>query len=357
MLDALESWPFNWDRVEFLAGNADYQRKTDCCAPIHGEFPLRPSWIHSPLMNMIKDGVNRLPFRRSAVTLTAMFFGAHMPTSGGVSKALERGTATGCEVVQIFVKNNLQWFGKPYAADELKRFTDRGVTHPFRCVFGHAGYLINLAAPPSPKRDLSLRSLIEEVQLAASLSLPFLVLHPGSHVGTGEAEGLRAVVQGLDEVIAATKSCRVRIALEITSGQGSCLGHKIEHLAEIYQQVKRPKRLGICLDTAHLFAAGFDLRLPKVWDSAVEQFDAAVGLKEILAIHLNDSKADLGSRVDRHAGIGQGKIGREAFRRIVNDPRFAELPGCLETPKSADLHEDLENLAVLRSLLASAKRR
>jgi len=280
-----------------------------------------------------------------------MRFGAHMSTGGGVWKALQRGAGIGCEVVQLFVKNNMQWLGKPYSQEDLAMYAKELAAQKLAAVFGHTGYLINLGAPPCAKRDRSLQSLIQEINLATELGLPFLVMHPGAHLGSGEAAALARIVSGLDEVFKATKSSTVRIALENTAGQGSCLGHSISHLASIYEQVKQPKRLGVCLDTAHLFAAGYDIRTPKGWNAAIAEADSLIGLDRILAFHLNDSKTDLGSRVDRHAGIGQGKIGRQAFVHIVNDARFRDLPGCLETPKSADLHEDMENLATLRSLL------
>ncbi len=274
-----------------------------------------------------------------------------MSTGGGVWKALQRGAGIGCEVVQLFVKNNMQWLGKPYSQEDLAMYAKELAAQKLAAVFGHTGYLINLGAPPCAKRDRSLQSLIQEINLATELGLPFLVMHPGAHLGSGEAAALARIVSGLDEVFKATKSSTVRIALENTAGQGTCLGHTISHLASIYEQVKQPKRLGVCLDTAHLFAAGYDIRTPKGWNAAIAEADSLIGLDRILAFHLNDSKTDLGSRVDRHAGIGQGKIGRQAFRHIVNDARFRDLPGCLETPKSADLHEDMENLATLRSLL------
>src|SRR2546426_4629160 len=265
-----------------------------------------------------------------------MLFGAHMSTGGGVWKALQRGISIGCDIVQIFVKNNMQWFGKPYAPSDLAKFAAQLATDKLDCVFGHTGYLINLAAPPSANRDKSLKSLIQEIKLASDLGIPFLVMHPGAHLGAGEEPGIKNVVAGLNEVFQATKSSPVRIALENTAGQGSCLGHRIEHLGEIYQGVGRPPRLGVCLDTAHFFEAGYDLRTLEGWNAALNEVDSLVGLKEVLAFHLNDSKTELGSRVDRHAGIGQGKIGEEAFRHIVNDRRFRNLPGCLETPKSDD---------------------
>jgi deoxyribonuclease IV len=173
----------------------------------------------------------------------------------------------------------------------------------------------------------------------------------GYTVGAGKQEGIKQVVTGLNEVFRTTKNSPVRIALEVTAGQGTCLGYRIAHLASIYDAVDQPARLGVCLDTAHLFAAGYRVHTLKGWNKTIKETDALVGLKEVLAFHLNDSKTELGSRVDRHAGIGQGKIGREAFSHIVNDPRFRGLPGCLETPKSPDLHEDIENLAILRSLV------
>jgi deoxyribonuclease-4 len=277
-------------------------------------------------------------------------FGAHMSTGGGVWKALERGAGIGCEIVQLFVKNNMQWAGRPFTRADLARFTAARSASGLDCVFGHTGYLINLGAPPGPNRDRSLASLIQEIELATALGLPFLVLHPGAHLGAGEEAGLRQVVAGLNEVSAATRTSPVRIALENTAGQGTCLGHHIAHLAAVFDRVKKPERLGVCLDTAHFFAAGYDLRTAKGWEMAIQEVDSLIGLEQVLAFHLNDSKTALGSRVDRHEHIGKGKIGLKGFRHIVNDARCKTHPGCLETPKSEDLHEDVWNLAVLRSL-------
>jgi deoxyribonuclease-4 len=280
-----------------------------------------------------------------------MKLGAHMSTSGGVWKALERGAEIHCQIVQIFVKNNMQWFGKPYTPNDLVLYANELAAEKLDAVFGHTGYLINLGAQPGPNRDNSIKSLIQEIHFATELGLPFLVLHPGAHLGAGEDRGIEQIVAGLNEVFCATKHSPVRIALENTAGQGSCLGNRIAHLGAIFDKVEQSKRLGVCLDTAHFFAAGYDIRTRKGWEAAIKEVDDLVGVKAVLAFHLNDSKTDLGSRVDRHEHIGQGKIGREAFRHIVNDPRFKNHPGCLETPKSKDLHEDVENLAVLRSLV------
>jgi len=273
-----------------------------------------------------------------------------MSTSGGLWRALQRGIDLGCDIVQIFVKNNMQWFGKPWSPSTLKLFANQLAYGKLASVFGHTGYLINLASPPSPNRDKSIQSLIQEIQSATTLGLPFLVMHPGAHLGAGEKAGLKQIVAGLNQVFQATKNSAVRIALENTAGQGTCLGYEAQHLATIYDRVERPQRLGLCVDTAHLFEAGCDLRTPRGWDAAIAEVDSLLGLEEVLAFHLNDSRTELASRVDRHAGIGQGKIGREAFRHIVNDQRFRHLPGCLETPKSAGLREDAQNLAILRSL-------
>jgi deoxyribonuclease-4 len=283
-----------------------------------------------------------------------MRFGAHMSTAGGIWKALERGHQISCESVQVFVKNNMQWFGRPYLPNDIAQFKSHRARGNFAHVFGHAGYLINLAAAPSENRDKSIKSMVQEIQLATEIELPFLVLHPGAHLGAGEDAGLKQVIAALNEVCRLTKESSVRVALENTAGQGSCLGCALHHLAVIYNGVDHPERLAVCLDTAHFYAAGFDIRTECGWNNALDKLDGLVGLEQVVAFHLNDSKTDLGSRVDRHAHIGQGKIGLDAFRHIVNDPRFQNHPACLETPKSDDLHEDVENLRVLRSLLTSA---
>jgi deoxyribonuclease-4 len=244
----------------------------------------------------------------------------------------------------------MQWAGRPFTAAGIARFHEAKQQTGIDVVFGHTGYLINIAAPESPNRRRSIESLVQEVQFAAQLDLPFLVLHPGAHLGTGEAQGLVQAVAGLDEVFATTPKLKVRIALEITAGQGTCLGSKVEHLAALLDQSKHPRRLGICLDTAHLFAAGYPIHTPKGWRDLTREIDRLIGLDQILAFHLNDSKTPLGSHVDRHAHIGEGHLGREGFRHIVRDRRFAKLPGCLETPKLPDLQDDIRNLSVLREL-------
>jgi deoxyribonuclease-4 len=281
-----------------------------------------------------------------------MLFGAHCSTAGGIYTALERAREISAEICQIFVKNNMQWFGKPPSIQDLALYQKQLAETKLARVFGHAGYLINLAAPSSKNRDISIKSLIQEIEFATILELPFLVLHPGAHLGHGERAGLDQFVAGLNEVLVATKKSTVRIALENTAGQGSCLGHTISHLAAIYDGADKPERLGVCLDTAHFFAAGYDIRTPKGWDAAIAEVAKLIGVRQIVAFHLNDSKTALGSRVDRHAHIGEGWIGKDGFRTIVNDSRFKKTPACLETPKSKDLKEDIQNLTTLRLLVS-----
>lgn len=273
-----------------------------------------------------------------------------MSTAGGVAEALKRGEAAGCDVVQIFVKNNKQWFGKPFSQEDLTAYANELAKDNFAAVFGHAGYLINLGGPDGENRDKSIKSLTQEIHLASDLGIPFLVLHPGAHLKAGEGAGINQIVAGLNEVFQATKNLPVRIALENTAGQGTTIGGTLKHHAAIFGAVKHPERLGLCLDTCHYFAAGYDVSTPKGWEAAIKEVDDLLGIEQILAFHLNDSKGKLGSHLDRHEHIGQGEIGRNGFGHIVRDSRFADTPASLETPKSDDLHEDVENLAVLREL-------
>jgi deoxyribonuclease-4 len=217
-------------------------------------------------------------------------------------------------------------------------------------VFGHANYLINLAATNPQFHANSLRALTEELVRADQLGLPFLVLHPGAHLGAGEEAGLEKIVRAIDQVLAAIPEVKTRIALETTAGQGSSLGHKFEHLSQVIGAVREPERLCVCLDTAHVFAAGFDLTTEAGTRRMFGDFDRVIGLERLVALHLNDSKTARGSRVDRHEHIGKGRIGLNAFRFIMRDRRFRKIPKVLETPKGKELREDVENLRTLRGL-------
>lgn len=277
--------------------------------------------------------------------------GAHVSTAGGVDKAIDRALTIGATAMQIFVKNNMQWFAAaPLPAAELRAFHEHPDRARLRSVFGHSGYMINLAAANPDFLEKSRRSLREELLRADQLGLPFLVLHPGAHMGAGIDAGLAKVAGSLDAVFAEIPRVKTRVALENTAGQGSCLGCEFAHLASIFRQVREPGRLCVCLDTAHLFASGYDISTTTGAEKVFREFDRIVGRKHLAALHLNDSKTALGSRVDRHEHIGRGHIGLEAFRYIMTAPRFAKIPKVLETPKGREMSEDIENLAILRGL-------
>jgi deoxyribonuclease IV len=284
--------------------------------------------------------------RRVAVPL----LGAHMSISGGPVQALERGRSIGCAAIQIFVKNNMQWFARPFTGEAVRAFRD--FPEKASVVFGHASYLINPAANDPEFLEKSRRALAEELIRAEQLKLPFLVLHPGAHMGDGLAKGVKRVIETLDMVFRVLSQRKCKIALEITAGQGSSIGHRLEHLAEIIAGSRYPDRLMVCLDTAHLFAAGYDISSPDRFRQTMHEFDKIIGRSRLAAWHLNDSKAGLGSHVDRHEHIGKGKIGLAAFREIMRANEFAIVPKVLETPKAPDLADDVRNLEVLRGLLA-----
>ncbi len=277
--------------------------------------------------------------------------GAHMSVAGGVSKALERGKSIGCDTIQIFTRNNNRWVSKPIPPEEIERFHEQVKATGIWPVFSHAAYLINLA---SPKDDLwvkSMEAFIDELVRAEKLNLLGVVLHPGSHMGAGEEAGIARIAAALDRCHEATEGFKTLTLLEITAGTGDHLGYRFEQLAEIRSRVKHPERVAYCFDTCHAFAAGYDFRTREGYEAVMDEFDRVLGLERLKAFHFNDSKHPLGSRKDRHEHIGQGHIGLDGFRWIVNDPRFQQIPMVLETPKSKDMHEDVENLRVLRSLI------
>lgn len=280
-----------------------------------------------------------------------MRLGAHESIAGGLHLAFDRARMVGCDAVQLFVKSNRAWAVKPLTEEEIRLFKERAAETGIHPAVGHASYLLNPAAPDEDLWRKSRDTLTIELERCEALGIPYLVLHPGSHMGAGEEEGLKRVARALGEVHAATRGFRARILLETTAGQGTNLGYRFEQLAWLLENTPEGERLGVCVDTCHIFAAGYDIRTPEGYAATWEVFDRLIGLDRLMAIHLNDSKAELGSRVDRHEHIGKGRLGLETFRLVVNDARFADLPGLLETPKSDDLHEDVENLRVLRSLI------
>src|SRR3954463_14304299 len=284
---------------------------------------------------------------KSAIPL----LGAHMSIGGGVHRAIERSRSIDCTAMQIFVKNNMQWFARPLLREEIAAFLDHAQRRELHAAFAHANYLINLAATNPQFHANSLRALSEELVRADQLELPFLVMHPGAHLGAGEEAGLEKIIASIDAIWTVIPKVKTKIALETTAGQGSCLGDRFEQLAAIIENVREPERLCVCLDTAHVFEAGYDIGSEAAVKKVFRNFDCVIGLNRLAALHLNDSKTPLCSRVDRHEHIGKGRIGLEAFRVIMRDRRFRKIPKVLETPKGKDLKEDVENLRVLRGLM------
>jgi deoxyribonuclease-4 len=281
---------------------------------------------------------------------SAILLGAHMSIGGGAHLAIERARSINCRAMQIFVKNNMQWFARPLTKEEISAFLNHRQRNELLSVFAHANYLINLAATNPQFHANSLRALSEELIRADQFELPFLVLHPGAHLGAGEEAGLEKITKSIDRVFAKIPKVKTKIALETTAGQGSCLGEKFEHLAYIIGNAREPDRLCVCLDTAHVFAAGYDIGNEAGVRKTFREFDRLVGLDRLAAIHVNDSKTARGSRVDRHEQIGKGQIGLDAFRFIMRDRRFRKIPKVLETPKGKDLAEDVMNMKTLRGL-------
>lgn len=286
--------------------------------------------------------------------------GAHLSIAGGLPRALDRARASRCEALQIFTKSAGQWRARTLPADEVALFRstrERSGIHP---VVAHDSYLINVAAADVTLRTKSIAALVEEYDRAELLGLDALVMHPGAYTSGDENGGLRLIAGALRTILRMRPKSRAKLLLEHTAGQGTNLGHRFEHLAAIIDGLDGSPRLGVCLDTCHLLAAGFDICTPEGYAATFTAFDRIVGLDRLAVFHMNDSKKPCGSRVDRHEHIGQGCLGLEPFRRLVNDPRFAHLPMLLETPK-LDTPEsrrksdadpwDMRNLRVLRRLM------
>lgn len=280
--------------------------------------------------------------------------GAHMSIAGGVDKALLEGKRVDCDVIQMFTKSSRQWAAQPYSKEEIQSFLQNQKETGIVTVIAHDSYLLNLGSPDEGLRKRSVRAFVDELERCETLSIPYLIAHPGAHVGSGEEEGIKAIARSLNDIHAACPGFKVRIALEITAGQGSNLGYRFEQIRNMIDATKESDRLRACFDTEHAFAAGYDIRAKEGYERTFGEFDEIIGLKLLAAFHLNDSKKEFHSRVDRHEHIGKGHIGVEAFRLLMNDQRFWGIPMCLETPKGPDLKEDKENLTLLRSLIAES---
>lgn len=272
-----------------------------------------------------------------------MRIGAHESIAGGLALAFDRGRADGAEAIQIFTKSSRQWDAKPIADADAVAFRAARAGVP---VLVHGSYLINLGAEPGEVRRRSLAAFRDELDRCEQLGVEWLVTHPGAHAD--EATGLRLIAEAVAGALRATRGCGVGVLLEVTAGQGTCLGHRFEHLARLLDTLGRPERVGVCLDSCHLFAAGYDLATDQGYADTMGELDRVVGLAHVRALHLNDSLKGRGCRVDRHESIGRGTLGQATFRRLVTDPRLAGLPAVLETPEG----RWKEEIAFLKALRA-----
>ncbi|MCD6111299.1 MAG: deoxyribonuclease IV [Thermoplasmata archaeon] len=275
--------------------------------------------------------------------------GAHVSTQGGVQNAPERGASLQCDAIAIFTKNQRQWRAKPLKEEEIEGFKENMKRFGIEIALSHDSYLINLGSPKEEIYRKSVEAFVDEIVRADQLDLPYLVFHPGSHLGEGEEWGLKKISEGIEESLSRAPESRVMLLLETTAGQGTNLGYTFEQLAAIMDMVGDRERLGVCFDTCHAFAAGYDIRTPEAYGETFDRFEEVIGLRNLKAFHLNDSKFPLGSKKDRHEHIGEGEIGIEAFRLLVNDRRFEEHPMILETPGGDVWYS--ANLKVLRDLI------
>jgi len=278
--------------------------------------------------------------------------GAHFSVAKGLHNALFEAQKYGCNVLQIFTKNAHTWKERTLTPADIDQFEQAQAETGITAIASHTSYLINLATDDKQKRAMSCRALHQELVRSSMLKIPFVVLHPGSHMGSGEKEGIIRIADNLNQTLAQITDLRTRVLLETTAGQGFSLGHTFEQLAAIMDKVENKGAIGFCLDTSHIFAAGYDIRTPAAYKRTIRAFDAAIGCGHLYLIHLNDSKKELASRVDRHEHIGQGHIGLQAFELIMNDPRFRDIPKIIETPKKQDGKDyDRINLTTLRGLV------
>ncbi|HQE95255.1 MAG TPA: deoxyribonuclease IV [Candidatus Marinimicrobia bacterium] len=260
------------------------------------------------------------------------YLGCHVSIENSLEKAPERGRELGCDAIQIFTSNQMQWKGVPVADETAEKFLNYQAEHKIAIVIAHDSYLVNLASPEPVKLAMSRKAFIEEIRRSQALKIPYIVFHPGSHMGAGVDFALRKIAESLDYAIEKTPDCRPMFLLETTAGQGTNVGNAFEELRQIIDFSAHPERLGICFDTCHAYAAGYDLVSPAKYDETFARFDDVIGLSQLKCFHLNDSKKPLGSRVDRHANLGDGFLGWEVFYRLINDDRFGNLPMILETP-------------------------
>jgi deoxyribonuclease-4 len=280
--------------------------------------------------------------------------GAHMSVAGGHHLAIDRAMAFDMTACQIFTKNANQWAAKPISPEAAETFRTRVAESSIDYVVAHDSYLINLASPDDALRERSIGAFTTELNRCDELGVPWLVTHPGAHMGSGVDEGVRRVADALNAIFDQLPEQEVTVLIESTAGQGTALGRSFEEIAAILDQVEDQRRDAVCHDTSHALAAGYDLRDAETYAATMQAFDDIIGLDRLRLFHMNDSKKGLGARVDRHAHIGEGELGLEAFRLLLNDPRFIDRPGILETPKDDDDEGDRRNMAALRAVRGAA---
>jgi len=279
-----------------------------------------------------------------------LLIGAHESIAGGIHLAFERALSVGCRTLQIFTRSNNQWYAKPLTEEDVANYKTAQRKANIAPVVAHDSYLINLCATNPSVLKKSREAFLDELRRCEMLGIPYLNFHPGSHMGAGEADGIKRIVESLNWAHAQTRGFRVLSVLETTAGQGSAVGYRFEHLRAIIDGVEAPERVAVCIDTCHVFAAGYDMRTEAAYEKTMQEFDAIIGLSRLVVIHMNDSKKGVGARVDRHEHIGKGAIGPVGFRCIMQDQRLTHIPKIIETPKGADLEEDRMNLATLKKL-------
>jgi len=279
------------------------------------------------------------------------YLGAHMSIAGGLHKAVERGRVAGCGVLQVFTQNSNQWRGKRITDSDAALFREAWEESGMRDIVSHDIYLINLAAAPGEVREKSMAGFLEEMERCARLGIDTIVMHPGSHLGEGEETGISRIVEAFDTLFEQAQDFTGTVLLETTAGQGTNIGYRFEHLREIRVRSAFTDRFGICFDTCHTFAAGYDITTREGYVRVFEEFDRVLGLENLRVFHFNDSKKGLNCRVDRHEHIGRGAMGLEGFRFLMNDERFRGIPKILETPKGDNDEMDAINLKTLRDLV------
>lgn len=277
--------------------------------------------------------------------------GAHVSIAGGVAESIGRGKSIGCDCIQIFTKSSRQWKSKPYTEEEIAAFKRNLRESDIGCVIAHDSYLVNLGAPDEALRKKSVAGFIDELERCEGLGVPWLVAHPGSHVGSGEEAGIATIAKSIDEAHKACPGFVVKVALEITAGQGSNLGYSFQQMGRIFDAVKENDRLRLCFDTEHAFAAGYDISNEEGYQRTFSELDEHIGIKRVVAFHLNDSLKPFNSRVDRHEHIGKGHLGTKTFERLLHDARFFGIPMCLETEPGPEMKDIAADLVTLKGLL------